>query len=365
MKRKRRYRFRSRMRQNNKINYITFFILIVTIVSSCAFLKLGLDSKNSIKPDYSYSVQKSSPYEVLLLPNDFYAENTLPSNRYYASKSIDSFLINLKYNFKGSKQTNLEYTYGIIADLVGTVDTGDGQKKEVWDRNYVLQENITSLNNNINEFSIDENINIDYQNYNNLARSYERTYGITIEANLKIRFNVSYLVDFLDPNSSQEKIDDYIELNIPITNTITEVNENYEKDMSKDVFLNNNEFNVKEITFYVLSGIFLLGAISIVIIRLILKNKSTPEEIYNHNIKRILKYYRDLIVTVSNEPNLTGLEVMNINILDDLIDVAEQNQSNIIHYEVIKNERSNLYVIVGNYVYIYVVTANDIKWKNP
>ena len=96
-------------------------------------------------------------------------------------------------------------------------------------------------------------------------------------------------------------------------------------------------------------------------IRIILKHKSTPEEIYNHNIKRILKYYRDLIVTVSNEPNLSNLEIMNITVLDDLIDVAEQNQSNIIHYEVIKNELSNLYVIVGNYVYIYVVTASNIR----
>ena len=77
--RKKRYRFRSRMRQNNKINYITIFTLIGTIIVSLVFLKLGLDSKNSINPDYSYSVQKSSPYEVLLLPNDFYVENTLPS----------------------------------------------------------------------------------------------------------------------------------------------------------------------------------------------------------------------------------------------------------------------------------------------
>ena len=52
---------------------------------------------------------------------------------------------------------------------------------------------------------------------------------------------------------------------------------------------------------------------------------------------------------------------MNISVLDDLIDVAEQNQSNVIHYEIVKNERSNLYVIVGNFVYIYVVTANTIR----
>ena len=173
---------------------------------------------------------------------------------------------------------------------------------------------------------------------------------------MKIHFNISYLVDLL-----QEKIEDNIELNIPINSTVTKLDENYQNEIVKDIFLNNEQLHMKEIIFYVLSGLFFIGAVSTVIIRIIIKSKSTPEEIYNHNIKRILRYYRDLIVTVSNEPNLTNLEVMNINVLDDLIDVAEQNQSNIIHYEIVKNERSNLYVIVENFVYIYVVTADTIR----
>ena len=82
---------------------------------------------------------------------------------------------------------------------------------------------------------------------------------------------------------------------------------------------------------------------------------------YNYNITHILKYYRDLIVTVSNKPDLTNLKIMKLVILEDLIDVAEQNKVNIIHYEVPNKEESNLYVIVRNYVYVYVVTAKQLK----
>lgn len=353
------YRFRNR--SSKKTNYIKIIALIVMIIASLVFLKLGLNSRNNIDASYSYSAQKSSPYEVLLLPNNFYIEKALPSKGYYASKSIDYFKMNFKYDFKGNKKTNLEYTYGITADLIGTVDTGDGEKKEVWTRNYILQDNTVNLIDNTDEFSVDKNINIDYQNYNDLARSYEKNYGIAIEVNLKVHFNISYLIDLSALNLTQEKVEDCIELNIPVTSTITQVNEDYQSEISKDIYSNNNKVNVKEIIFYVLSALSLFGVIIIVIMETIIKNKSTPEEIYNNNIKRILKYYRDLIVTVSNEPNLTGLEIMNIAALDDLIDVAEQNQSNIIHYEVVENERSNLYVIVGNYVYIYIVTADTMK----
>ena len=81
---------------------------------------------------------------------------------------------------------------------------------------------------------------------------------------------------------------------------------------------------------------------------------------YERNIKRILKYYSDLIVTVTNEPDLSNFKVMDISILDDLIDLAEQNQTNIIQYEVIEDEESKLYVFVDNFVYKYLVTANTL-----
>lgn len=83
------------------------------------------------------------------------------------------------------------------------------------------------------------------------------------------------------------------------------------------------------------------------------KNKMTPEEKYEKNVNHILKYYRDIIVTIKNEPNLTGLKIMELITLDDLIDVAEQNDCNIIHYEDIKNEIHYLYAVIGDYVYCY------------
>ena len=46
---------------------------------------------------------------------------------------------------------------------------------------------------------------------------------------------------------------------------------------------------------------------------------------------------------------------MNIEKLEDLIDLAEQNEKNIIHYEFKKENKSKLYVIVDEYVYVYEV----------
>ena len=74
----------------------------------------------------------------------------------------------------------------------------------------------------------------------------------------------------------------------------------------------------------------------------------------------ILKYYKELIVTVNNEPNFSNLEIINVANFKDLIDIAEQNKRNIIHFVVANKLKSKLYVIVENYVYMYIVSSKNI-----
>ena len=339
MKNKRRYRS-YRSIEKKKINYFAVLIIILFLIGGI-FIKLGFDYKEEILPIYYYNIEKTDNYEVVLKPNTFYETKVLGMGGCYASKSINNYRINFNYNFGANKRTDLEYNYNVTATLVGRVKTNDNQTKEVWNRNFILVENNNQIRNNSNQFYIKEQVEIDYQYYNDFARSYEQEYGITIEAILKVRLNISSSINLSSLNIDKEKIEDYIELDIPITSTITEVNENYEHTASKSIMPIAKNIYKNQIIFYVIGLFFIIGAVVVIIIEII-KNKSKVEEMYEKNITRILKYYRDIIVTVTNEPDLKDLKVMKLEILDDLIDVAEQNQSNIIRYEVIENEQSNL-----------------------
>ena len=217
--------YRNIGKNKNFINKAKFnFILIpsIFIIVSLIFLKLGLDYK--MPSIYNYNIKKDDNYIVSLKENTFYTTKTLPSGGFYASKSIDSYILNFKYDFKGKINTNLDYTYNITADLIGKIVDTDEEEKEIWNRNFILKKNTNIYKKDINKFSINEHINIDYENYNNLARAYENQYGITINAILKVRFNISYNIDLSTLNSGTKTFDDYIELDIPLTNTITEIN---------------------------------------------------------------------------------------------------------------------------------------------
>ena len=87
------------MKQNKKI-YINIIVNIFVIIVGISLLMIALNQKN-IKQNYSYEVQRSSNYEILLNENNFYENSVLPCGYIYASKSINEVNIDFKYLLKG------------------------------------------------------------------------------------------------------------------------------------------------------------------------------------------------------------------------------------------------------------------------
>ena len=320
-------------------------IVICLLVSTVFFIVMGIKSNKDEILLYSYTSSKKGDYQVLLKENDFYEEPILESGKYYASKSIDKYLLKFEYNFNSEKIENIDYRYNITAQLVGNVSNNE-QGKEVWTKNYILLED-KKAEIKQNKFKVNENIDINYDSYNNLARDYEDSYEISIDAILKVKFNIYYDIKF--ENSDIKNAEDYIELDIALTNSVSNVEKKFDEETKKEIFKENkNCINI----YYVISVI--TGIISIVLII----NKKSPEEKYKRKIKYILKNYGELIVTVSNEPNIKNYTIMNINTFEDLIDLAEQSKTNIIHYEVIKEKQNKFYVFVDKFVYIYEVSID-------
>ena len=135
--------------------------------------------------------------------------------------------------------------------------------------------------------------------------------------------------------------EDYIELELPITNTVSEVRENYQNTTQKEIKEEENT-NFQKIIFYTIGILFIIGAILIIVIKF-------KKDENKHNIKRILNYYKDIIVKVNNIPDLKDMKIMELCNIEDLIDVAEQTQNNII------NKGKNFYVIVNNFVYTFTI----------
>ena len=323
-------------------------IIILTIITIFNFI-LVINNRDKKEIIYGYSVNKQIDYNVKLLPNNFYENNILQSNLYYASKSIDTININFKYNFKGSEIINLNYRYKIIAKIESKSENDFYDDVEVWNREYNLLEK--QKESYSDKFFVDENIDIDYNYYNNLVEEYESEYGIFTKSVLKIYLIINCKINLPELKNNDANFEDVMELEIPLTKTVTNVNKNLGDDFSKSLFVQKELVNINIIISVI--SIILLIEIGVLIWITInnLKYVMTPDKIYKRKIKRILKNYKDIIVTVSNYPDIKNLKNINLLDFDDLIDLSEQNEKTIIHYEVKKDEDNLFFIIIDNYCY--------------
>lgn len=331
---------------------ILFYIIIpLIILSGIMEIIIGFNLNNGKEKIYNYSIIKNADYNVNLKPNKFYSEAVLPAEKYYVSNSISSVDLKYLYNFEGSNLANIKYNYDIIIHLVVNANKSNMEQKEIWTRDYEMLDNVENTVTEENTLKIEQGASIDYEFFNNLVNEYENTYNIKVNACLKIDFNISY--DIVINEENTKHIDDSIELKMPIENDFTNIERNYQESVDDLVLINTDRHKG------VVIMLFTIGSISIIFgitfsAYLIIK---TDRNKYLKKMKYILNNYSDLIVTVEEEPNVTGLQCIKVEKLLDIVNLAQQNRTSIIHYVLNKNNESKLYVILDKYAYFYIVSA--------
>ena len=290
----------------------------------------------------NYTVKKTDNYKILLKPNEFYENDTLESGGYYPSVAVKNYIINFGYDFKSNEKTDLQYNYNVTVELNGTCANQEGEYKKIWKRKFEVLETKTE-NINSDKFTINEEVNIDYEYYYNLMLKYEETYGVQLDEILKVRFNMNF------SNLNGKEVEDYIELDINLNEVITNAEENYQSVKSNIISKTPQNYNKTQI-------IVISTIIVIIVFYLILKiyqmKNLNPKSKYKMKVKRILKYCKDLIVISKEKPNFDNMKIIKVESLDSLVNLAEQTKNNIIYFEEIKDKKSNFYVINNNFVYV-------------
>ncbi len=345
-------------KMNINFKFFMIFIGVVLILFGAFFGKKALNKKNNVKTIeyYEYNTTKSSDYYVMLLENMFYESSIMKQGKQYPSKLINRIPFELKYNFVGSKETNINYTYNVTAEIIGNIKNGDKANQEVWRKKYILIQDKPITTFKGKNFNISEKVDIDYGEYYNLVAAYEQVQSLALDSTLKLKLNVKYNIE-IPGNNKQESVKDSVEVLIPLNNTVMQIDTS-KNNTNPKVFTEKIVPDTKEIIIYfIIAVLFFIDGL-ILIIRNIKSENKSEQVLYRHNIDKILKNYSDLIVTVTNKPDFHGLKILKLAIIDDVIDLAEQNNCNIICYETIKNYECFLYIVIDRYVYIYEVDAN-------
>ena len=296
-----------------------FAIVVVFSIFGSIAARIGTHNYENIK--IRYSEKNNINYKVYLKENDFFESEYLEMNKTYIASLIDRVDINFKYSFDLQEKMSGSYSYyirGIISANKASGGTGN-----YWSKEYKLFEKKDNKYSNTNKIEIDENVSIDYQEYNEILNSFKNEYGLSMQGNLKVELVV-------ENNISTEKVnrillkESNLSLNIPLTSLTIEVPIQSNGSSNNGILINEKVYDdaliyrILELSSYLFFGISGLC----IVYMAILEVKS--ESAYNKRLRKILKVYDGILVEVSTLPNFDKFDVIEVKSFEELIDAHSE-----------------------------------------
>ena len=289
--------FNSQTNRRRKIICFCFAIIVLFIITLLSFTCYIKESRGYL---VNYKEKSNVDYKVYLKENEFFNDNFLDSNNRYIASLID--YINASFNYEISleeKDVNFDYTYRIEAEVSVKESTGS---KPLFDKKYEIVSETSKSSNGKSNVVINENIKIDYNEYNDLIKKFVNIYGLsdtdsTLVMNMYVDVNGSCEEFNEDSNNST-----VISLVIPLTTKTVGIDiKNDILESSDNVMICKDQTSI--INFKLIFGILsLVGCIYLTIMTVkYIRTSRTAKTVYDVELKRILNYYHSYIQKVKNQ----------------------------------------------------------------
>ncbi len=337
---------KKKQKQINITTLCVFATIILVLISAILFKKsVVIGSEKSYA---KYNEIGNVDYKVYLKDNDFYESSFLGSGMQYVANLIKT--VNVKFNYELHTTEDLDFAneYKVVSELQITERNDPSSVLYSKKDDIVPTKKISKKDDNL---VINEEIDIDYDKYNNMVNAYKKNLGLIVSSNLILTFETN-----TNANNQNDKLakSNKLQIVIPLSESTLKINMNTDK-INNSAAISGNEkwFNIENKVLFVLAIISILLTVGIIILDIYIYLKHLEKDPYQIKLNNILKNYDRLIVT--GNVNLDESKYSNIihaNTFKELVDAAENLGVPIMHYEVIKGEKS-----------IFIVTKEDTLVK--
>ena len=342
-----------KLRINKKL--IFYFILLAILVfgTICSTVLAFSKTKNEV---VKYHENSNIDYKVYLKKNDFYNKDYLDKGMVYVASLIDKIKVNYNYNFNVNKKSDIDISYKVIAKLV---ISSQNNTNIFFEKEDDLTDTITKTIEKDTDLNFSENVEIDYDYYNNLANKFKSNYAVNtnsyLEVYLKVDENSKESNSYLLNNESKTT------LTIPLSEqevniTLNNDNVNEEKEIISKKSINSS------INYIVICLVLFILTI-FTIIKLI-KYLEKFENAYDRYINKILRGYDRLIVNVKTAPKLRDYNIIQVENFEELIDVRDNVKEPIRYLEISKHKKCKFYIINNKDLYLFTVNSIDLDGES-
>ena len=339
-------------------NLIILCVFVVCIFMSIRFLVNGLVRKNV---SLNVSSTPNISYKVHLKQNSFYEDNVLDPGMKYVASLIDYIDTNVNYTIKSSILMDYDYSYYI--DATARVYGDNAKTSVLFEKTNVLLEEKKLSATNTDNVVINENLKINYNEYNKLISSFKTSYDITALSDVSVVLHVkakaknSNLVKEVTIDDSKSKIV------IPLTEQTVNIEITKKDEPNLYNKSDDEKKSIKDYKDLIIAVVFLI--ITIVLLLKIMDmfhlNETNAKNEYKKQLKKILREYDLIIANVDNPVDEKKYEVINISSFTELKDVHDNIGTPILFYEERKNQKSVFVLVKDNLLYKYVLKVSTKK----
>lgn len=348
-------KFHIKRRRNRKILLIIIAVIFFVLSVFSLFTYYTMNSKTSIK----YNETSNIDYNIDLIPNDFYSKSNVGENVNVIANLIDRINIIFNYNINLEQEIDYIYSYKILAQL---------QLKEKGKTNLIYSNeqvpiNFQQLESSDKRLEIREEINVNYNDYNNQINNLITQYKLNnTESELKLTMQVNVV-----NKSTGEKINKETNVmiaTIPLDSKTVELTTvERVKDNVGEIIIAQERIDASKKFLYIGISFFVTGVIFIFFLfRYIVKTRRA-EKMYEVELKKILFDYKSYVQKISEPINVKEYQIIRIESFQELLQMREELQSPILMYTE-KNELKTVFMMIkDNMLFAFVLSSKLIRKK--
>ncbi len=337
-----------------KINYtkvVLVILFILVIILNVVMYKKGFYKTNV--ETIMYKENNSIHYKVYYKKNDFYETKFIEEDKTYITSLINYIKVSYNYNIQFDSVVSGSYKYYVLATV--EANKPNNEVGNYWTKNYKLTDEKKISIDKSTEYSINQDIKIDYNKYNNALNEFKSTLGIATSGVLKV-----YLVVESDLTSKGMKVDipSSLVLRMPLSEktieaTIDTSAKNNIKEITRIV-----ETSAQKSKKLIALGISFIIELTILIALTLINRKNRMANAFENTINKYLDTYDSIIVNIDKFPTLSNYNVIEVSSFDELLDAHSEVRMPINFYKY--NSRTCYFILMNDKtIWKYTMRKSD------
>ena len=340
-----------------------FYMLIPTLIMlglTVLVLKGSMYTKE--ESIIGYNEVGNIDYKVFLKENNYYKEQYLGKDMQYVASIIKNVVPTFTYEMHSEEKMEYTYNYKVSADLI--ISDPNDNNKVLYKRPSLLvkdtKEKVTG-----GSFRVDQEVSINYDEYNNYVNSFKKEYALSVNSKLVLTFNID--VTGKSPLLKEDfKKSSKLVIAIPMSEQTINIGIDTSDINNSGTIEKNYMSQIKKPVALVLG--IIVGLLSLALLYIVIYNFLTNRsktDVYKATIKSILREYDRAIVSSKTADTIdeSKYNVIEVPRIEELLDAHDSTGKPILYNEDTENGISTFIIVSDEILYKYRVVKKELEEK--